>query len=369
MSRFQQGSLLKLKRKNSPDVWVFRWYDETNGTRTYKKRTLGKVTDMPLRRDAEKAVADFRANINVEVRVPQTVSDLAAHYRKYELTSDKKAFATIESTSIYLSRHIVPKWGDVWLSDIRTVEVEQWLHSLPYAPATRSKIRNIMSALFNHGIRHEWTHRNPITKVRASAKRLREPDVPSPVELSALITELPLREKAMVMLAGSTGLRRSELIALTWNDIDPLLIQVNVLRSCVRNHFGDTKTEASRRPVPLHSSVVECLNEWRKESKHNGDDDFLFRQIGKRENAYYARHGSQESHPPGAGPGEDHRQGDRMAQLPSLSGNQPESVRCGPEDSPGTPASRELPDHARHLHASDLRDETGCQQQNDGDGD
>jgi integrase len=285
MSRFQQGSLLKLKRKNSPDVWVFRWYDETNGTRTYKKRTLGKATDMPLRRDAEKAVADFRANINVEVRVPQTISDLAAHYRKYELTSDKKAFATIESTSIYLSRHIVPKWGDVWLSDVRTVEVEQWLHSLPYAPATRSKIRNIMSALFNHGIRHEWTHRNPITKVRPSAKRLREPDVLSPAELSALISELPLREKAMVMLAGSTGLRRSELIALTWNDIDPLLIQVNVLRSCVRNHFGDTKTEASRRPVPLHSSVVECLNEWRKESKHNGDDDFLFpsnRKEGKQ---------------------------------------------------------------------------------------
>jgi integrase len=133
-----------------------------------------------------------------------------------------------------------------------------------------------MSALFNHGIRHEWIHRNPITKVRASAKRLREPDVLSPAELSALIAELPLREKAMVMVAGSTGLRRSELIALTWNDIDPLLIQVNVLRSCVRNHFGDTKTEASRRPVPLHSSVVECLNEWRKESKHNGDDDFLF---------------------------------------------------------------------------------------------
>jgi integrase len=285
MSRFQQGSLLKQKRKSGPDVWVFRWYDETNGTRTYKKRVLGKVTDMPLRRDAEKAVADFRANINVEVRVPQTVSELAAHYRKHELTADKKAFATIESTSIYLSNHVVPKWGNASLSDVRTVEVEQWLHSLPYAPATRSKIRNIMSALFNHGIRHEWIHRNPITKVRASAKRLREPDVLSPAELSALIAELPLREKAMVMVAGSTGLRRSELIALTWRDIDPLLIQVNVLRSCVRNHFGDTKTEASRRPVPLHSSVVECLNEWRKESKHNGDDDFLFpsnRKEGKQ---------------------------------------------------------------------------------------
>jgi integrase len=285
MSRFQKGSLLKQRRKNGPDIWVFRWYDETSGKRTYKKRILGTVGDLPLRRDAEQAVADFRANINVEVRVPQTVSDLAAHYRKHELTSDKKAFATIESTSIYLSNHVVPKWGNVWLSDVRTVEVEQWLHSLPYAPATRSKIRNIMSTLFNHGIRHEWIHRNPITKVRASAKRLREPDVLSPAELSALIAELPLREKAMVMLAASTGLRRSEFIALTWRDIDPLLIQVNVLRSCVRNHFGDTKTEASRRPVPLHSSVVQCLNEWRKKSKHNGDDDFLFpsnRKEGKQ---------------------------------------------------------------------------------------
>lgn len=360
---------MRCRRLSCEAAFLSRWYDETNGTRTYKKRVLGKVTDMPLRRDAEKAVADFRANINVEVRVPQTVSELAAHYRKHELTADKKAFATIESTSIYLSNHVVPKWGNASLSDVRTVEVEQWLHSLPYAPATRSKIRNIMSALFNHGIRHEWIHRNPITKVRASAKRLREPDVLSPAELSVLIAELPLREKAMVMVAGSTGLRRSELIALTWNDIDPLLIQVNVLRSCVRNHFGDTKTEASRRPVPLHSSVVECLNEWRKESKHNGDDDFLFPSNRKE--------GKQPITPdrvlkkvirPALLRAKIIGKVDRMAQLPALSGNRPESGWRGPEDSPGTPASRKLSDHARHLHASDLRGEAGRQQQSDGDG-
>jgi len=70
MSRFQQGSLLKQKRKSGPDVWVFRWYDETSGKRTYKKRNLCTVKDLPARRDAEQAVADFRANINVEVRVP-----------------------------------------------------------------------------------------------------------------------------------------------------------------------------------------------------------------------------------------------------------------------------------------------------------
>jgi integrase len=276
MSRFQQGSLLKLKRKSGPDVWVFRWYDESSGTRTYKKRNLGSVIDLPQRRDAEKAVADFRANINVEVRVPVTVSELIAHYRKHELTPDRKAFATIESTSIYLTNHIAPRWGEKWLSDVHTVEVEEWLHSFPFAPATKSKIRNIMSAVFNHAIRYEWMHHNPITKVRASAKRLREPDVLTPAEFAALVYELPLREKAMVMLAGSTGLRRSELVALTWRNVDPVLMQVNVLRSCVRGRFGDTKTEASQKPVPLHTSVIECLYAWRKKSPYQGDDDFLF---------------------------------------------------------------------------------------------
>jgi integrase len=170
----------------------------------------------------------------------------------------------------------------MYLQDVRTVDVELWLHTLTFAPGTRSKIRNIMSAVFNHAIRHEWMDRNPITKVRTSAKRLREPDVLSPAEIASLLAELNLRERAMVMLAGSTGLRRSELVALTWSDIDLELMQVNVRRSCVRNHFGDTKTEASRKPVPLHPSVVKCLKVWREDSPYRGDDDFIFPSIRRK---------------------------------------------------------------------------------------
>jgi integrase len=283
MSRFQQGSLLKQKRKSGPDVWVFRWYDDTSGKRTYKKRNLGTVKDLPSRQDAEQAVADFRANINVEVRVPITVSELIAHYRKHELTEDKKAFATIASTSIYLTNHIAPKWGEKWLSDVRTVEVEEWLHSLSYAPATKSKIRNIMSAVLNHAIRHEWTHRNPISKVRASSKRLREPDVLTPAEFAALADELPLRVKAMVVLAGSTGLRRSELVALTWRDVDPLLMQVNVLRSCVRAASGIPRPKRAENPFRCtrQSSNVSTPGEGSRCT--TATMIFSFRQFGMRE--------------------------------------------------------------------------------------
>jgi len=121
------------------------------------------------------------------------------------------------------------------------------------------KIRNILSAIFSHGIRHEWITFSPITKFRTSAKRLREPDVLTPGEFHALLGELPLREQAAVMLAGSTGLRRFELFALRWSDVNFFTLEISVTRSCVRGRFGECKTEASRKPVPLHGTVSAVL--------------------------------------------------------------------------------------------------------------
>ena|ERR1700730_13540035 len=46
-------------------------------------------------------------------------------------------------------------------------------HGERLADATKAKIRNLMSVLFNHAIRYEWLEqgRNPITLVRQSAQR------------------------------------------------------------------------------------------------------------------------------------------------------------------------------------------------------
>ena len=63
------------------------------------------------------------------------------------------------------------------ISDVRTIVVENWLKQLrrrdgnPLTNTTKAKIRNLMSVLFNHAIRHEWLEqgKNPITLVRQSA--------------------------------------------------------------------------------------------------------------------------------------------------------------------------------------------------------
>lgn len=281
MARFQNGSLLKIKRKNGEQVWAYRWYEDTGESRTYRKRILGTLDQLPQRRDAERAVSVLRINVNAGVRTPQTVTELVTHYRKHELVPERKAQSTIYVNGNFLGLYVIPKWGTVRLEAVRTVEVESWLSSLPYAPGTKSKIRNLMSALFNHAIRYEWMLVNPITQVRCSAKRLRIPDVLTPGEFYALLNRLEQRDRAMVLLAGSTGLRRSELVALTWEDIAFDRCEITVRRSRVRQWFGEPKTEASGRPVPLHPLVAAELKLWRSKSLYAAETDFLFPSIRK----------------------------------------------------------------------------------------
>lgn len=226
---------------------------------------------------------ELRANINSSVRIPETVSELISHYKKYELGADcDKRTSTRAVYELYLNRQIEPKWGSVRLGQIRAVDVERWLRPLKYAPASKSKIRNIMSALFAHAKRYGMVHSNPIEAVRCSAKRMREPDVLTPVEFKRLLEELPLRERVMVMVAGTTGSRRSELIALTWQDVDFHTLQISINKSCVHGQIGETKTAASSKPVPLHPDVAQALRDWQQVTDYQEDSDFLFPSI--REN-------------------------------------------------------------------------------------
>lgn len=284
--RFQRGSLSILKRKSQPNAWMFRYYAEDNGQRVYKKRYVGTVLEFPKRRDAEKAVAQLRVEINAGAKyTPMNIEQLTAHYKKDELP--RKAYATVVTYTDFLDSHIVPKWGRSALSAIKAIEVEQWLNGImrkdgnPTSPATRAKIRNVMSAVFAHAIRYGWATHNPITAVRTSTQRLKDPEFLTPAELQALLIRIPQRERVMVLLDATTGLRRGELMALRWQDLDFENNIASITRSIYRNVVGKPKTRASRKPMPLHPIVVQELKQWKSESPYRADSDFLFPSIQK----------------------------------------------------------------------------------------
>jgi integrase len=132
-----------------------------------------------------------------------------------------------------------------------------------------------MSVLFNHACRYEFFDRNPIRLVRQGAKRKTAPKVLTPDEIKTLVDELELREKTLVLLAASTGLRQSELFGLKWRDINFDDKTIYVTRSIVCGGVGPCKTESSQKPVPVHPLIVETLLKWR-EHPYRKSEDWVF---------------------------------------------------------------------------------------------
>lgn len=292
-ARYQRGYLRLGRRKTGPDCWEFLWWDiELTGQRVRRKAVIGTVRQYPNIEEAWHASNGLRVSIN-DARNRQreqsvTVADLVDHYTRTELSGDPAGGGKSHSTKTvyksFLARWVRPAWGSLNIRAVRTTAVEQWLRQLTradggsLAPSTKAKIRNLMSVVFNHAIRQEWLEqgKNPILLVRQGAKRQTIPEYLEPEELRALLYQLDHCFRVMVLLDAATGLRRSELLALKWEDIDCERLQINVQRSIYLNVVGNCKTEASRKPVPLDLTLASELWTWKQDSAYGQPNDWVF---------------------------------------------------------------------------------------------
>jgi integrase len=80
----------------------------------------------------------------------------------------------------------------------------------------------------------------------------------------------------MVFLDAATGLRRSELLALKWADVDFENLQTKVQRSIYRNVIGHCKTESSKKPVPMDPILAAELWSWKQHSSYSQPCDWVF---------------------------------------------------------------------------------------------
>ncbi len=69
-------------------------------------------------------------------------------------------------------------------------------------------------------MRSGWATAKPIKQVGKSAKRIYEPDVLDVEEISAILAELTEPGRTATLAAAITGLQKSELFGLQWQDVD-----------------------------------------------------------------------------------------------------------------------------------------------------
>jgi integrase len=258
------------------------------GKRVRRTAVIGTAEQYPTEELAQQAVRGLRMQIN-EARNRQPhqsiyVADLIEHYVSTELAADWHSHATRMVYREFLTRWIKPHWGSFNIRDVRTVAVENWLRQLrrqdgeDLANSTKAKMRSVMSVLFNHAIRYEWLEqgRNPITFVRQSAQRKNIPAVLESTEIQSLLSNLKQPFRLMVLLDVTTGLRRSELFALKWCDINFWNLVIDVRRSICEGVVGKCKTLASRSPVPLALDVAADLWLSKETTKYAAPDDWVF---------------------------------------------------------------------------------------------
>lgn len=287
--RYQHGSLTTERRKKGPAVWVYRWREtDTDGKQVNRKLVVGNKITLPTKSLALAAVQGMQLEINKEapagIYKPLSIGQLVIHYRETEL-SDTNPHKTAGTKSVYgthFDTHILPKWQGYRLQDVRAVSVESWLGQLPLAPATRSKTRNILSALYEHAMRYGWATANPIKQVRQSAKRLIEPDVLTVEEIAAILAGLTEPCRTITLAAALTGLRRGELFGLQWHDVDFEMGLLHVRRSIVNQVVGSTKTVGSNRPLPMNVELSKALEQWKLLTPYREPTDWIFASPSSR---------------------------------------------------------------------------------------
>jgi integrase len=297
-TRYQEGSLALEARKRGPAVWVYRWWEkDTEGKPVRRKAQLGNLEEYPNESRAQSAADALRLTINEKTPRQQlkeiSIATLVQHYREHEMPDvfskkrpsigticeheeGRKSYSTQETYEGYLKKWIVPRWGSYRLGDVKAVQVEQWLKTLPLARGSKAKARNIMSALYSHAIRWEWTDKNPITQVRQSAKRSKIPTVLSVEEIQRLFSCIKEPCRTAVILDAVSGLRVGELLGLKWEDVRFDQLELNVTRSVSRQVVTPCKTEVSRKPIPMNPEIADMLWRWRLETPYNKPGDWIF---------------------------------------------------------------------------------------------
>jgi len=87
-TRYQEGTIVRIKRRRIPDYWALRWWEaDASGKRIRRKAVIGPVSKYPTEATARKAAEALRMTINEAsskvAQRPISVSALIEHIRHF----------------------------------------------------------------------------------------------------------------------------------------------------------------------------------------------------------------------------------------------------------------------------------------------
>jgi integrase len=239
-----------------------------------------------------------RGTLSGLVKTGATFADAAAEFMRYVEQDKALKPSTIYGYRSILNAYLLPAFGNMPLELITTAGIEAWRSELEsisqarrraegsgrrqavaraLANSTKNRIIVTLHGILKRACKVYGLPVNPASGIERHPTRLAgDIDVFSPEEVWALTRAAASeQDRAIFLTAAFTGLRRGELIALRWRDVD---FTGSVLR--VRASFAGgalTSPKSGKvRSVPLAPDVAQALASLSHREQYTGEDDLVF---------------------------------------------------------------------------------------------
>jgi integrase len=259
-------------QRSSDGRWIASLPDGHGGRARY---VTGKT-----REDVERRLAEATSSPSRRRNQGETV---AAYLRRwFEGARRDLRPRTADGYEQLLEGHVIPAVGRLRLAELSPADVDRMIRDMlvtGYSPQTARHAHKVLRVALRQAERWGDVQRNAAALVKAPRVIRRPIEGMTADEARAFLAGSAEHEHhALYVLALSTGMRRGELLALRWSDLDLKGATVRVsgtLRAAPGGRYerDEPKTSQSRRVLPLTRESVAAL---RDHLKRANSTDYVF---------------------------------------------------------------------------------------------
>ncbi|WP_449453677.1 tyrosine-type recombinase/integrase [Streptococcus suis] len=190
----------------------------------------------------------------------------------YQAYQDTVEPTTASRTLDMFRLHILPVMGELPISKISPLECQNFITEKAKTFKNIKQIKSYTGKVFDFAIKMKLLKHNPMAEIiMPKRKKIRIENYWTVQELQEFLTivlqEEPYKHYALFRLLAYSGLRKGELYALKWVDIDFQSETLSVSKSLGRIDGKaiekGTKNDFSVRKIKLDSETISILQEWK----------------------------------------------------------------------------------------------------------
>ncbi len=262
--------MIKAVRQNKKtEKWEYD-YKDLRGKRHIKK---GFNTKDEAERALVKHYEELNKGIN-PINKKTNIKEAGELYLRLHASTNCKP-TTYKTYEVYLNNIIVPFFGDLNINEISPILIKEFMKQMQdkgRANATINKYIKFMSAIYNFMVDSDAAVRNPLARVK-SLKEIKNKKIRAlcTEEVQALLSKTKVIYPdfyPLLFTAIFTGMRKGEILALTWDSINWITQKITVDKNYTHGGLGTPKT-GKIRVIDMSNELAKVLKEWRLACPHS----------------------------------------------------------------------------------------------------